>query len=69
MSRLLTMAQLRPDKGIPYSRPHLYRLINDGKFPAPIRLSDNRIAFLETEIDAWLEARIAERDKALEVAS
>jgi len=56
------MAQLRPEKGIPYSRPHLYRLIDDGKFPAPIRLSENRVAFLENEIDVWLEARIAERD-------
>ena len=69
MSRLLTMSQLRPEKGVPYSRPHLYRLIDDGRFPAPIRLSDNRIAFLESEINSWIEARIAERDsKVTEVA-
>ena len=68
MSRLLTMAQLKPEKGIPYSRPHLYRLIDDRKFPAPIRLSENRIAFLESEIDAWLDARIAERDSKTEAA-
>jgi prophage regulatory protein len=51
-----------PDKGVPYSRPHLYRLIKDGKFPRPVHLGPNRIAFVEEEIDAWLAARVAERD-------
>jgi prophage regulatory protein len=50
------------EKGIPYSRAHLYRLIHTKKFPAPIRLGENRIAFVEEEIDAWLEQKRVERD-------
>jgi prophage regulatory protein len=50
------------DKGIPYSRAHLYRLIRADAFPKPIRLGENRIAFVEDEIEAWLEKKVSERD-------
>lgn len=43
---------------------HLRRLIKDGKFPAPIRLGENRVAWIESEIDAWLESKREERDAA-----
>lgn len=33
-----------------------------GKFPAPVRVSENRIGWLEVEIDRWQRSRIAERD-------
>lgn len=33
-----------------------------GKFPAPIRVSENRIGWLEVEIDRWQRDRIAERN-------
>jgi prophage regulatory protein len=55
-------------KSIPYSRAHLYRLIRAKKFPAPVRLGENRIAFLESEIDDWLKEKIAARDADAEVA-
>ena len=32
-------------------------------FPKPVRLGTNSIAFVESEIEAWLKARIAERDE------
>jgi predicted DNA-binding transcriptional regulator AlpA len=55
-------------KGIHYSRQQLRRKIAAKEFPAPIAL-DNRevhpsIAWLEHEIDGWIEARAALRDKA-----
>jgi prophage regulatory protein len=59
--KLIAMHAL-DDKGIPYSRAHLYRLIRAKKFPEPIRLGENRIAFIEDEIDAWLEGKRTERD-------
>lgn len=31
-------------------------------FPHPISLGDNSVGFIEAEVDAWLEARAAERD-------
>jgi len=66
--KLLSIDDLKPLKGIPYSKPHLWRLIRAGKFVRPIRLGENRIAFSEQEIDAWLDSKIAERDAKLEVA-
>jgi prophage regulatory protein len=62
--RVLSFSDLVGQKGIRYSRVHLYRLVHGRKFPAPLRLSANRVAWLEDEVDAWLAARAAERDAA-----
>ena len=58
--RLLNYTSLR-DRGIPYTRVHLARLIKDNKFPKPVALSNKRIAWVETEIDEWLGALIEKR--------
>jgi prophage regulatory protein len=60
--RVLSIAQLDSLKGISYSRVHIYRLIKKDKFPKPIRLGANRVAFVEREIDAWIEAKVERRD-------
>jgi hypothetical protein len=39
--KLITFAQLGPEKGIPRCRDHVRRLV---KFPAPIQLSEHKIA-------------------------
>jgi prophage regulatory protein len=39
-------------------------LIAQGKFPPPVKLSDRRKGWLESEILAWQQARISERDYA-----
>jgi prophage regulatory protein len=52
------------DRGIRYSRAHLWRLWTAGKFPKPIKLSASRNAWLESDIDAWIESRVAERNCA-----
>jgi prophage regulatory protein len=62
--RLLSFGELKPLKGIPYSKAHLHRLVKDGKFPRPIKIGQNRNAWIEQEIDAHIEAKIAERDTA-----
>ena len=61
MMKLLDWGDLR-EKGISYSRQHLYKLIDDKKFPKPIKLGTWRVAFVEKEIDDWIKARIDERD-------
>lgn len=53
-----------PEKGILYSRNYLDRLIREGSFPAPVYLSPRRRCFVEAEIDAWLAARVNEREAA-----
>lgn len=54
------------DKGVPYCRQQLRRLIAAGQFPQPIPLNDREerpyIGWLESEIDAWIVARAAKRE-------
>jgi len=40
------------------SRSSIYLAINAGTFPKPIKLSERCIAFIESEIDEWIEVRI-----------
>ena len=50
------------DKGIKTSNVHLLRLEGENKFPRRFRLTENRVVWLEDEIDAWIEQRAAARD-------
>jgi prophage regulatory protein len=40
-----------------YSRRHLYRLIAQRSFPAPIVLGAKKIGWVETEVLDWLSSR------------
>ena len=40
----------------------LYELVAAGDFPAPIPIGRKAVAWLESEVDAWIEERIAQRD-------
>lgn len=41
----------------------IWRLIRDGDFPKPIPLG-GKSAWVEHEVESWIAARIASRDKA-----
>jgi prophage regulatory protein len=41
----------------------LYDLIAQGAFPAPVPLSERRVAWLLDEVEAWIEARVKDRDQ------
>ena len=43
------------------SRSALYRLLRAGQFPAPVKIGRS-IAFAEAEVDAWIAAKLADRD-------
>ena len=43
-------------------RSTIYRLISLGRFPKHIKLSEHASAWIESEIDDFMIARIAERD-------
>jgi prophage regulatory protein len=62
-TRLIFTSDLRA-KGIPYSKPHLWRLEKAGKFPRRVPIGAGRYGYVETEIDAYIERKIAERDSA-----
>jgi prophage regulatory protein len=46
---------------IPYSQNHLRRLEAKGQFPKRIRIGENRVAWVEAEVEAWIEERINAR--------
>ena len=40
------------------SRSSIYKYIQDGKFPKPIRLGERAVGWLESEIENFLSQRI-----------
>lgn len=46
-----------------YSKAWIYRLMSQGKFPASVKIGTRAIAFVESEIDDWVNQRIAESRK------
>ena len=59
-SKLLSYRELG-ERGISYGRRHLYTLENERKFPRRVALGENRIGWMETEIDNWIAERAAGR--------
>jgi prophage regulatory protein len=51
-------------KGIVLSKAQRNRLIRLGKFPVPVPVSARKRAWVESEIDAYIDARISERGAA-----
>lgn len=58
--RMLRMPDVIHRTGL--SRSTIYALVAEGKFPRQIKVSPNTAGWLEHEIDAYLQERIAERD-------
>ncbi len=55
--RLLRMAAVIALTGL--SKSSLYRMIAEGRFPAPVRLSERARAWAESEVLAWIAERVA----------
>jgi len=51
-------------KLVQYSPQHIARLENAGRFPKRIRLGQNRVAWLLSEVEDWIDERLLERDTA-----
>lgn len=43
-----------------YGKSWIYKLIAQNRFPQPIKIGSRAIAFVESEIDEWVNKRIAE---------
>jgi prophage regulatory protein len=37
------------------STSQVYRLARDGRFPQPVKITENRSGWLETEVDQWID--------------
>ncbi len=47
---------------VPYSDMHIWRLERQGKFPRRIKIGPNRVAWLLSEVLAWIAGKAAERE-------
>jgi prophage regulatory protein len=45
------------------SRSTLWAMTREGNFPRPVSITDKRRGYVASEIDAWVKARMAARDK------
>jgi len=59
-TRLIRFNELKSRVGL--SKTTIYDRMSKGTFPRPVVLGTT-VAWVEAEIDAWIAARIAERDQ------
>jgi prophage regulatory protein len=57
--KLIKISDVTSNLGL--SKSHMYALIQRGKFPKPIKLSERSSAWLESEVNDWIESRISQR--------
>jgi len=47
-----------------YRRSNIYHLMSLGRFPKAIPLGGRAVAWLESEIEDWIQARVDQRNNA-----
>lgn len=41
-----------------FGKAWIYRLISEGRFPAPVKIGVRAVAFVESEVDEWVQSVI-----------
>ena len=41
-----------------FGKAWVYRLISEGRFPAPVKIGVSAVAFVESEVDEWIQSVI-----------
>lgn len=62
-TRLIRRKEVQAKTG--YGASSIYAEMAKGHFPKPVMLSERRVAWIESEIDAWIAERIASRDATI----
>ena len=60
--RILRLDEVTARTGL--SKSTIYSMIRAGSFPRAVALSPRNRGWVEREIDAWIEERLADRDTA-----
>ncbi|HIF9244413.1 TPA: AlpA family transcriptional regulator [Photobacterium damselae] len=42
-------------------RSSIYKFMEDGRFPKSVSLGDRAVAWVETEVEEWIEQKVAKR--------
>jgi prophage regulatory protein len=61
MTIIIRHHELKPKKGVSWSRTHIARLERVGAFPKRVRLGQNSFGYIESEIDEHLSSLAAAR--------
>lgn len=59
--RLIRLKEVIDSTGL--GRSTIYKYIAEGLFPKPVSLGDRAVAWLESEIQDWILARVKARDQ------
>ena len=62
VEKFLMLPQVR--ETVPYSASHIWRLERSGQFPQRFRLGGNRVAWLQSEVNSWVESKLASRSSS-----
>lgn len=65
--KLIRLHEVKAQTGL--GRSTIYKYIQQGMFPLPVSLGGRAVAWVEAEVDAWIAARISERDQQALVAA
>jgi prophage regulatory protein len=60
-TRLLRLEEVKRRTG--FQKSSIYNRIAEGIFPRPVPLGARAVAWIEDEIQEWIDSRISERDK------
>jgi prophage regulatory protein len=58
--KLIKLIDVKNTTGL--ARSTIYKYISDGSFPKPVRLGVKAVAWVESEVQEWIQERIEERD-------
>ncbi|ELS2572015.1 AlpA family transcriptional regulator [Salmonella enterica] len=52
-TRLIRLPEVLERTG--FGKAWIYRLISKGRFPAPVKIGIRAVAFVESEVDEWIQ--------------
>mgnify|MGYP003396810090 FL=1 len=64
MNKFIRLNQVKEKTGL--SRSSIYQFIKEGKFPAQVKLGQRAAAWVDSEVDDWINGRISNRQTIFE---
>ena len=62
-TRLIRITEVISKTGL--SRSRIYQYISEDRFPASVSLGGRSVAWVESEVDKWIENVIRQRDSSI----
>ena len=61
--RFLRLQEVKEKTGL--SRSAIYSKIKEGEFPASVSIGSRTVAWIDSDVEKWLEWRVQVRDRAV----